>query len=174
MAAVAEEEPVQAISGSMRSFRLFSVAAHNKCSARIPRGSDLRYDIEITLEEAAFGFERVIHPRIWKPAPPVMAPVRKAGMPVPCPACHGTGRRRQTSANFFGMQFISATPCEKCGATGEIIHHPCHTCGGQGRVRATEQLQVPIPPASTPVHASACAAKAMPDCGERKPATCCW
>jgi len=110
------------------------------------RGSDLRYDLVITLEEAFSGVERTIH----FPHMTVCATCRGAGSesgaPVPCPACAGTGQRRQMSNNFFGMQFSTVTPCDRCNATGQLITNPCKACRGEGRARVTEDLTVRIPP----------------------------
>jgi len=110
-----------------------------------PRGADLRYDVEITLEEAAFGTERTIRVPHLGGCETCHGTGAETGGPIPCPACHGTGQRRQTSTNFFGMQFSTIAPCEQCGATGEVIPHPCRTCGGQGRLRVVEELALKIP-----------------------------
>jgi molecular chaperone DnaJ len=110
------------------------------------RGADLRYDIELTLEEAFSGIERTIHYPHMTVCGTCRGVGSESGSPVPCPACAGTGQRRQVSNNFFGMQFSTIIPCDRCGATGEIISNPCKTCHGEGRVRAAEELTVRIPP----------------------------
>jgi len=111
-----------------------------------PRGADLRYDMQITLEEAASGVERTIHYPHMVACATCRGVGSAAGAPVKCPACAGTGQRRQTSNSFFGMQFATVAPCDRCSATGEIITDPCKTCGGDGRVRMQEELAVRIPP----------------------------
>ncbi|MHB0935481.1 MAG: molecular chaperone DnaJ [Armatimonadota bacterium] len=111
-----------------------------------PRGSDLRYDLVMTLEEAFSGAERTIHYPHLAVCPTCRGAGAESGGPVPCPACAGTGQRRQVSNNFFGMQFSTVTPCDRCNATGELITNPCKTCRGEGRVRVTEELAVRVPP----------------------------
>jgi len=111
-----------------------------------PRGSDLRYDLVLTLEEAFSGVERTIHYPHLAVCPTCRGTGSESGAPIPCPACAGTGQRRQVSNNFFGMQFSTVTPCDRCNATGEIIANPCKACRGEGRVRVTEELTVRVPP----------------------------
>jgi molecular chaperone DnaJ len=111
-----------------------------------PRGADMRYDLEITLEEAAFGTEKVIHVPHQGVCETCQGRGTAEGHPVPCPACAGTGQRRQSTTNFFGLHMTSVTPCDRCGATGEIIPHPCKVCGGQGRKSVVDELQATIPP----------------------------
>ncbi len=110
-----------------------------------PRGTDLRYDMEISLEEAAFGVEHSIRYPHLVTCATCHGAGSETGGPTPCLLCQGTGQRRQTSTSILGMQFTSVVPCERCGGTGEVIVDPCRTCGGQGRVRAAEELSVTIP-----------------------------
>ena len=111
-----------------------------------PRGDDLRYDLEITLEDAAGGIERTIHFAHQTTCGACRGTgAGDGGIVRPCSACRGTGQRRATSSNIFGMQFSTVVACEQCNATGEIITHPCNACGGQGRVRTTEELSVTVP-----------------------------
>jgi len=111
-----------------------------------PRGADLRYNLEITLDEAFAGVDRTIHYPHLAVCPTCRGAGSESGGPVPCPACAGTGQRRQVSNNFFGMQFSTVTPCDRCGATGEIIPNPCKPCRGEGRVRVSEELTVHVVP----------------------------
>ncbi|HEX2948585.1 MAG TPA: molecular chaperone DnaJ [Armatimonadota bacterium] len=111
-----------------------------------PRGDDLRADLEITLEEAAFGVEKTIRVQHQTTCPTCSGRGSESGNAVPCPACAGTGQRRQVASNFFGMQFTTVVPCDRCGATGEIISDPCTNCGGNGRVRTIEEIVANIPP----------------------------
>lgn len=111
-----------------------------------PRGADLRYDLEVTLEEAAFGAEHAIRVPHQTTCTTCGGSGAESGKAVPCPACAGTGQRRQTSSNFFGVQFATVTPCDRCGATGEILADPCKSCAGHGRMRTVDDLSVAIPP----------------------------
>ena len=111
-----------------------------------PTGDDLRYDVDITLEEAAFGVEQTFRYPHQGSCPTCQGRGSETGTPVPCPACAGTGQRRQTAANFFGMQFATMAPCDRCNATGEIVPNPCAKCGGTGRAHAYDEIQATIPP----------------------------
>ena len=110
-----------------------------------PRGDDLRYDLEITLEEAAFGAERTVNIPHQSTCPTCDGRGSEHGNAVPCPACAGLGQRRQSASNIFGMQFSTVVPCDRCAGSGEIIANPCQSCGGNGRTRQYEELVVKIP-----------------------------
>jgi len=111
-------------------------------SAGPERGTDLGYNITLTLEEAVFGKEITI----------------KVPKLVTCGECGGSGAKKGTSANtcstcggsgavhiqqgFFTLQ----QTCPKCHGQGKIITDPCSVCHGQGRVRDEKTLSVKIPP----------------------------
>ncbi|HQN46233.1 MAG TPA: molecular chaperone DnaJ, partial [Rugosibacter sp.] len=109
--------------------------------SNIYRGADLRYNLEITLEEAARGSETRI--RI-----PTMAPceecngsgAKKGTQPQTCPTCAGHGQVRMQQG-FFSVQ----QTCPKCHGTGRYIPDPCNTCHGSGRVKHHKTLSVKIP-----------------------------
>ena len=109
------------------------------------RGSDLRYDVELTLEEAATGVDRNVRITGYAACSTCGGSGAAVGSrPETCPTCHGTGRVRQQQQTFFGSQVLIST-CPRCGGEGRIISHPCVECGGQGRVRRTTQRVVHIP-----------------------------
>ncbi|MDD2239168.1 MAG: molecular chaperone DnaJ [Kiritimatiellae bacterium] len=105
------------------------------------RGADLRYDLEIDFEEAAFGSKRELSLNIVED----------------CAACKGTGAdansQRETCPKCGGsgmvvhamgpMQFRQ--PCGQCGGTGEFIRHPCRACHGEGRIKAAQTISLTIP-----------------------------
>jgi len=106
------------------------------------RGSDLRYDLEITFEESATGTETTIQiPR-----------------EETCETCHGSGAATGTSAETcqqcrgsgqlrYQQGFLTvARPCPNCRGTGKTIAKPCATCRGAGRVAQDRKLTVKIPP----------------------------
>ncbi len=109
------------------------------------RGADLRYDLEITFEEAIFGIEKTIE--ITRPtscgtckgsgAEPGTPPKR-------CNICNGSGEVRRVQQSILG-QFVNVTACPTCGGTGEIITTPCHECHGRKQVQQTKSLKVKIP-----------------------------
>jgi len=106
------------------------------------RGSDLRYNLEITLEEAVHGVDREIT-------------ISKPGV---CPGCHGTGAEKGSkrirciqcagrgrvlmSRGIFSIQ----QNCPRCDGSGEVIEHPCRTCKGDGRTNQSSTISLRIPP----------------------------
>ncbi|MGI8889499.1 MAG: molecular chaperone DnaJ [Chthoniobacterales bacterium] len=106
------------------------------------RGSDLRYDMQITLEEAAFGVEKEIEVRkldiCHKCQGNGAAPGSHA---VTCPTCRGRGQV-VSSRGFFQ---VSQT-CPRCRGLGEVIEKPCDVCEGEGRVEKTSRIKIKVPP----------------------------
>jgi molecular chaperone DnaJ len=105
------------------------------------RGSDLRYDLEITLEQAYRG-EAV---DIAVPATATCTSCEGSGakpgtQPVTCTTCTGQGRVR-TANGFFQME----RTCPRCGGQGRMIAEPCGSCMGHGLVRKTRTLNLQVP-----------------------------
>ncbi len=109
------------------------------------RGSDLRFDMEITFEEAAFGVEREINLTRDEQCPKCKGSGAEPGSKVEtCPECHGTGQVSFTQNTMFG-QMRNVRPCSRCHGEGKIITEPCKECKGKGTVRKTKKLKVKIP-----------------------------
>jgi len=109
------------------------------------RGADLRYDIDLTLEEVSTGVERTIKLTRLETCDVCNGSGAAPGsQPETCPTCHGTGQVRQQQQTFLGTQ-IRITTCPRCGGEGRIITNPCNECGGRGRVRRTSERTVTIP-----------------------------
>lgn len=109
------------------------------------RGADLRFDLEITFEEAAFGLEREISLYRDKQCPHCHGNGAEPGSKVEtCPECHGSGEIRFTQNTMFG-QMTNVRPCPKCHGEGKIISEPCKECRGQGTVKKNKKLKVKIP-----------------------------
>ncbi|QEH09191.1 molecular chaperone DnaJ [Histophilus somni] len=108
---------------------------------RVVRGEDLRYDIEISLEEAVKGCKKDIQINTLVHCGTCHGSGAEAGSKIEsCPTCHGAGRvRRQQSF------FVTEQTCPHCHGTGKKIEKPCHTCHGEGRVHKTQNLTVTIP-----------------------------
>ena len=105
------------------------------------RGSDLRYDMQITLEEAAFGVEKEIEVRKLDTCDKCNGIGAEPGSrTINCPACGGRGQV-VSSRGFF---HVSQT-CPRCRGVGHIIEKPCRECGGEGRVEATSRIKLKIP-----------------------------
>ena len=108
-------------------------------------GEDLAVDVELSLEEAAFGVEREISFR----APGVCTACKGAGTTDPasvksCPDCGATGRVRTVRRTMLG-QFVQTSACPRCEGTGEVIDSPCETCQGAGRTVMDRKVSVQIP-----------------------------
>ena len=110
------------------------------------RGTDLRYDIQITLKQAAKGIEQTIsvpHKKQCKECSGTGA--EKGSAPVTCQNCHGSGQVKNVQQRGYS-QFISIGACGACRGAGQIIEHKCKTCGGQGSISKTSKIEVSIPP----------------------------
>ncbi|HUP45663.1 MAG TPA: molecular chaperone DnaJ [Thermoanaerobaculia bacterium] len=108
---------------------------------RPARGNDLRYDLQITFEEAVFGKEVSIDvPRVVVCATCSGSGAKPGTSPVTCTGCGGRGQIRY-SQGFFAV----ARTCPQCGGAGKVIKDPCVSCSGSGRVRETRNISVRIP-----------------------------
>jgi len=106
------------------------------------RGRDLGLEIEITLEEAAFGVSKEIKLERAENCHSCHGTGLEPGTNMStCPTCQGTGHQRY-SQGFFT---ISRT-CSRCQGRGEIISYPCHTCSGTGKEKKRKSLNIKIPP----------------------------
>ena len=109
--------------------------------ARAQRGIDLRYDLEISFEEAAFGLETKIKiPRTETCAACRGTGARKGSSPVSCTACGGRGQIR-SQQGFFTF----SRSCPQCRGQGQVVRDPCPECRGEGRVRQEKVLGLKIP-----------------------------
>jgi molecular chaperone DnaJ len=109
--------------------------------SNVYRGADLRYNLEITLEEAARGADKTIRIPALEECAPCHGSGAKAGtQPKTCPTCGGAGQVR-IQQGFFSIQ----QTCPKCHGSGRIIPEPCTSCGGAGRVKRQKTLEVKIP-----------------------------
>ncbi|HMD61476.1 MAG TPA: molecular chaperone DnaJ [Opitutaceae bacterium] len=105
-------------------------------------GADLRYDLEITLEEAARGLEKEISFRKLVACEHCDGTGAEPGTKrVTCPTCRGAGQVRRS-----GGVIVFTQTCPTCGGSGVRIERPCSVCRGEGRVARTTKLSVRIPP----------------------------
>ena len=113
---------------------------------RSPRkGADLRYDLTITLEEAAFGTTKEFFVTRTETCPTCKGTgITPGTSPITCDLCRGTGQIKDTRRTPFG-QFVQITTCPKCHGTGKIITSPCRECHGTGKVKARRRIEVKIP-----------------------------
>jgi molecular chaperone DnaJ len=105
------------------------------------RGADLRYNLEITLEQAAHGFETKIRvPTLAACATCHGSGAKPGTQAQTCPTCYGAGQVRVSQGPFSIAQ-----TCPRCRGAGKVITSPCAQCGGAGRVKHQKTLQVRIP-----------------------------
>lgn len=105
------------------------------------RGSDLRYNLEITLEEAYNGKSDKINVPINTECSGCKGNGGVNGeSPIVCPNCQGSGKTR-ASQGFFMIE----RSCTSCNGSGQIVVNPCKSCGGQGRVKKPKKLSINIP-----------------------------
>ena len=109
--------------------------------SNVYRGADLRYNLEVTLEQAAHGTETKIRIPTMEECETCHGSGAKPGtQPKTCPTCNGAGQVR-LQQGFFSIQ----QTCPKCHGTGRIIPDPCKDCGGAGRIKQHKTLSVKIP-----------------------------
>jgi len=109
--------------------------------ATAQRGADLRYDLEITLEEAALGKEEKLRiPRLETCEVCDGKGTEKGTEPQTCPTCRGSGQTRYQQGFFSVMR-----TCPTCSGRGQIIKNPCKKCRGAGRIEKEKSLEVKIP-----------------------------
>jgi molecular chaperone DnaJ len=105
------------------------------------RGADLRYNLEITLEQAARGFEtRIRIPTMAACGTCGGSGARPGTQPQTCPTCRGAGQVRVSQGPFSIAQ-----TCPRCHGSGSVTPNPCPSCQGSGRVRLQKTLSVRIP-----------------------------
>lgn len=105
------------------------------------RGADLRYNLELTLEEAVFGTTAKIRVPTQVTCDTCSGSGAKPGTkPTTCTTCSGTGQVR-IQQGFFSIQ----QTCPRCYGRGTVIADPCKTCGGDGRVEKQKTLSVKVP-----------------------------
>ena len=110
------------------------------------RGADLRYDLNISFEEAVFGIEREIEVTRPEVCDRCNGNGAEPGTsPITCPTCSGSGEVRRVQQSILGS-FVNVTTCPQCKGSGEIISEPCTQCHGQKQVQRTVTKTVKVPP----------------------------
>jgi molecular chaperone DnaJ len=120
---------------------MFNMGGARKGS-RVQRGRDLRYDMSLEFEEAAFGAEKEITIRREEVCSDCEGSgAAKGKQPATCPQCKGAGQMR-FQQGFFSV----ARTCPRCSGTGSVITDPCRACGGRTTVEHEHRLTVKVPP----------------------------
>jgi len=122
-------------------FGLGDIFGQGRRGSRVQRGADLRYDLELTFEEAAFGTTSKIKvPRHETCGECAGSGAQKGSGPTTCQTCNGYGQVR------FQQGFFSITrTCSQCHGTGQIIKNRCTVCRGDGRIVREKTLELKIP-----------------------------
>jgi molecular chaperone DnaJ len=112
-----------------------------RARSNVYRGADLRYNLEISLEDAARGAETKIRIPTLDVCEACHGSGAKPGTePIACPTCHGQGQVR-IQQGFFSLQ----QTCPRCSGAGKVVRDPCTNCSGAGRVKRQKTLSVKIP-----------------------------
>ncbi len=120
---------------------IFGGGGRQRGGPQVYRGADLRYNLDITLEQAANGFETTIRVPSWDECETCHGSGAKPGTaPTTCGTCGGHGQVRMQQG-FFSIQ----QTCPKCHGSGKVIPDPCSPCAGSGRVKRNKTLEVKIP-----------------------------
>lgn len=126
-------------------FESFFGGGQRRRQAGPRRGDDLRYDISITLEEAARGLEKDIEIPHYVACQTCKGTGARPGTsPVKCGTCKGTGQVRRMQRTMLGS-FTQITPCNDCGGTGEVIKSLCVECHGKGQVKKPHKITLKVP-----------------------------
>jgi molecular chaperone DnaJ len=113
--------------------------------ARKPAGSDLRYDLRITFDEAVRGVEREIEFDLLDTCDTCEGSGAAPGStPATCQTCGGRGEIRSVRQTMLG-QMVSVAPCSRCHGEGRVVDTPCQPCRGEGRVQKRKKLRVSVP-----------------------------
>lgn len=108
-------------------------------------GSDLLYELEITLEDAAFGAKINIVLQRQETCTRCNGSGAESDSDIAvCPSCNGSGYVRKSARTPFGM-FTTTTTCGKCRGEGKVIKNPCSLCDGSGLVKKNRKIEVTIP-----------------------------
>jgi molecular chaperone DnaJ len=109
--------------------------------SRTQRGEDIRYDLEISFEEAVFGLPADIQAPRMEPCDRCKGSGSEPGSgPTQCPTCHGRGEV------IYQQSFLSIRrTCSTCGGSGQVIRNPCSQCRGAGHKQVHRKLRVNIP-----------------------------
>jgi molecular chaperone DnaJ len=123
----------------------FGGFSRSRTRNRSYRGSDLRFDLNITLKEVSEGVEKtIVLPRLEKcDKCDGKGAISSSGIES-CDVCRGSGRQTKTRRTPFGLIQTTST-CSKCNGEGKIIKNPCPECNGEGRIKNSSKLKIRIP-----------------------------
>ncbi len=109
------------------------------------RGADLKVTLQLTLADIATGTSKTVKVRTLDRCTECGGTGSRDGTrPTTCDTCGGAGEVRRSARSAFG-QFLSVSPCPKCGGEGTVVAHPCPKCQGDGRVKTEKSVQIDVP-----------------------------
>lgn len=124
---------------------LFGMGRSRSGRSSTKRGKDLRYEMEISFQEAIFGAEKEIILDKFNICHECGGNgVDKNSKYTTCSTCHGRGQVARVQSTFFG-NFQTVTTCAKCSGQGKIAEKECMICRGQGRIKAKKNIKIKIP-----------------------------
>ncbi len=110
------------------------------------KGTDLRYNMDITFEESYLGVEKEIIVNKYDECSTCHGSKAKPGTTVEkCSMCGGTGQIKQNVTILMGMQMQTTKTCPHCNGEGKVIKEPCPECKGKGKIKKQVKLKVKIP-----------------------------
>lgn len=123
----------------------FGFGGNTKRKSGPQKGMDIKYQMTILFEEAAFGVKKSINVNRLEVCDTCKGTGSKPGTnPVTCSSCNGAGQVQYKRATPFG-QFIKTEPCKQCHGEGKIILHACDTCKGKGQIRKNIKVEINVP-----------------------------
>ena len=109
------------------------------------RGADIRVNLRIDFEEAAFGVKKEIQLARQETCEQCSGTgAAKGSSRKTCPQCGGSGQVRTQQQTMFGS-FMNVTTCPQCGGEGTVVDNPCEACKGKGRVSKSRKITINIP-----------------------------
>jgi molecular chaperone DnaJ len=124
---------------------LFGAAGGGRRPGDRRSGSDVKFTVELTLQEVATGVQKTLNAKLLDPCDRCEGSGAEQGTKAQrCSTCGGSGEVRRAQRSFFG-QFVSVAPCPTCAGEGTVIAAPCKKCKGEGRVRGDHSIPVQIP-----------------------------
>ncbi len=123
----------------------FGQAGPRRGANMMSRGDDLRYDLELTLEEAATGVEKTLKYTRMETCETCSGSGERPGASADtCPQCQGAGQIRYTQNTQLGV-FATMQTCTRCRGMGKVITDPCTDCSGSGQIRRQRERKIQIP-----------------------------
>lgn len=131
-------------SGSLFDMFFGGRGSATRRGATSARGTDIRYDIDISLSEVAHGTKKNIRLSRFERCKDCAGSGSETGKRKTCPACGGSGQAIRQQRTPFGM-FQTASRCPRCSGSGRIVDKPCGSCGASGVKKVSRDIEISIP-----------------------------